>query len=207
MMTTLGTKMITIDGISTFEESIKHSRFISRASRTDTIDEALLFLETSRKIDATHNCWAYKIGEIYRFSDNGEPGGTAGRPIYIAIENSGMDHIMVIVTRYFGGIKLGAGGLARAYGGSASKCLQLATRYVVQQRVIFHLEVPFSLTGIAYQLLDNNPDIEKLNEEFLETGIRFTLRMTDEKFFEFESVVRDASRNNIRLIVHHKIYK
>ncbi len=77
---------------------------------------------------ATHNCWAYRIGQDYRFNDDGEPGGTAGRPILQAIEGQGVDRVVVVVTRWYGGIKLGAGGLARAYGGTAAECLRLAER-------------------------------------------------------------------------------
>ena len=84
---------------------------------------------------ATHNCWAYRIGQQYRFSDDGEPGGTAGRPILQAIEGQGFDQVVVVVTRWYGGIKLGAGGLARAYGGCAAECLRLADRVpIVESR-------------------------------------------------------------------------
>lgn len=75
------------------------------------------FLQAVQDLQATHNCWAYKVGAQYRFSDDGEPAGTAGRPILSAIEAQHLDRVMVVVTRYFGGIKLGVGGLVRAYGG------------------------------------------------------------------------------------------
>ena len=75
---------------------------------------------------ATHNCWAYRIGSEYRFSDDGEPAGTAGRPILAAIDGQGCDQVVVVVTRWYGGIKLGAGGLVRAYGGCAAECLRAA---------------------------------------------------------------------------------
>jgi hypothetical protein len=78
--------------------------------------------------DATHNCWAWRIGGDYRSSDDGEPAGTAGRPILAAIDGQGFDRVMVVVTRWFGGIKLGAGGLVRAYGGAAAECLRTAPR-------------------------------------------------------------------------------
>ena len=78
--------------------------------------------------EATHNCWAYRIGQEYRFNDDGEPGGTAGRPILQAIEGQDMDRVAVLVVRWYGGIKLGAGGLVRAYGGCAANCLRLGDR-------------------------------------------------------------------------------
>ena len=72
------------------------------------------FFAANSDPEATHNCWAYKIGQEYRFNDDGEPGGTAGRPILQAIEGQGMDRVAVLVVRWFGGVKLGAGGLVRA---------------------------------------------------------------------------------------------
>jgi putative IMPACT (imprinted ancient) family translation regulator len=94
----------------------------------DTPAAALAWLEANGDPAATHNCWAYRIGDAYRFNDDGEPGGTAGRPILAAIDGQGCDRVAVLVTRWYGGIKLGAGGLARAYGGSAAECLRLAPR-------------------------------------------------------------------------------
>src|SRR3546814_1073968 len=77
---------------------------------------------------ANHNCWACRIGQTYRFSDDGEPGGTAGKPILQAIDGHDLDGIAVVVTRWFGGILLGSGGLVRAYGGTAALCLQGAAK-------------------------------------------------------------------------------
>ena len=79
----------------------------------------------ARYPDATHHCWAYRIGPAYRFGDDGEPGGTAGAPILRAIEGQGVDRVMVVVVRFYGGVKLGTGGLARAYGGTAAECLRM----------------------------------------------------------------------------------
>ncbi|MGU7895871.1 IMPACT family protein, partial [Escherichia coli] len=90
-------------------------------------EEALAFLEAQREPQATHNCYAYKLGNLYRFFDDGEPTGTAGKPILHAIEAQGLDRVVVLVVRYFGGIKLGAGGLVRAYGGVAAEALRRAS--------------------------------------------------------------------------------
>lgn len=107
---------------------IRKSRFLAQAAPVDDAAQALAFLRDVGDPAATHNCWAYRIGQDYRFNDDGEPGGTAGRPILQAIEGQGFDRVMVVVTRWFGGIKLGAGGLVRAYGGTAAECLRLADR-------------------------------------------------------------------------------
>ncbi|KFA18047.1 hypothetical protein KWU_0120105, partial [Xanthomonas vasicola pv. musacearum NCPPB 4394] len=99
---------------------IKHSRFLAHAAALDTPAHALEIVQRVSVPDATHNCWAYRFGQDYRSSDDGEPSGTAGRPILAAIDGQGFDRIVVVVTRWYGGIKLGAGGLVRAYGGTAA---------------------------------------------------------------------------------------
>jgi len=109
-------------------QDIRKSRFLAQAAPAQTVEQAMAFLHEIADPAATHNCWAYRIGQDYRFNDDGEPGGTAGRPILQAIEGSGVDRVMVVVTRWYGGIKLGAGGLVRAYGGTAAECLRLAER-------------------------------------------------------------------------------
>ncbi|MBR8654520.1 YigZ family protein [Achromobacter sp. Marseille-Q0513] len=110
------------------QEDIKKSRFAAFAAPVSTVDEAMRFFAEKSDPEATHNCWAYKIGQEYRYNDDGEPGGTAGRPILQAIEGQGMDRVAVLVVRWFGGVKLGAGGLVRAYGGCAANCLRAGER-------------------------------------------------------------------------------
>jgi uncharacterized YigZ family protein len=109
-------------------QDIRKSRFLAQAAPVQTTEQALAFLREVADPVATHNCWAYRIGQDYRFNDDGEPAGTAGRPILQAIEGAGVDRVVVVVTRWYGGIKLGAGGLVRAYGGTAAECLRLAER-------------------------------------------------------------------------------
>ncbi len=110
------------------QEEIRKSRFLAQAAPVDSTERALAFVREVGDPAATHNCWAYRIGQDYRFNDDGEPGGTAGRPILQAIEGQEMDRVVVVVTRWYGGIKLGAGGLVRAYGGTAAECLRRAER-------------------------------------------------------------------------------
>ena len=107
-------------------QDIRKSRFLAQAAPVQTPEQALAYLREVADAQSTHNCWAYRISQDYRFNDDGEPGGTAGRPILQAIEGAGVDRVMVVVTRWYGGIKLGAGGLVRAYGGTAAECLRLA---------------------------------------------------------------------------------
>ncbi|CAM5479331.1 hypothetical protein SSTU70S_00294 [Stutzerimonas stutzeri] len=109
-------------------EVISKSRFLAKAAPISTADEAQAFIQAVSDPTATHNCWAWKIGNQYRFSDDGEPGCAAGRPMLTAIEGQDFDRVVVVVIRWFGGIKLGTGGLARAYGGTTAKCLQAGER-------------------------------------------------------------------------------
>ena len=107
------------------QEEIKKSRFICHAKRVYSEEEARAFITASKKehYKATHNCSAFIIGErseIKRTSDDGEPSGTAGVPMLGVLENHNLTNVCVVVTRYFGGIKLGAGGLIRAYAGSVA---------------------------------------------------------------------------------------
>src|SRR5688500_15887909 len=126
---------------------VRHSRFIVHAAPVQAPEAALAFLGEVADPAATHNCWAYRIGSEYRFNDDGEPAGTAGRPILAAIDGQGLDQVVAVVTRWFGGIKLGAGGLVRAYGGSAAECLRVAPRRMLIVHATVMLEYPFDVTG------------------------------------------------------------
>ena len=121
---------------------IKKSRFVARLLPITCREEALRAVVASRQDypDARHHCWAYLLGgpadaSNAGMNDDGEPSGTAGRPILNAMQHGDMGDIAIIVIRYFGGIKLGAGGLVRAYGQAARQVLDLAPR---QQRVPMH---------------------------------------------------------------------
>lgn len=113
-----------------YELVIEKSRFLTYTKMTETEDEAKAFIESIRKKHpfATHNCYAYVVdgGKTARFSDDGEPQGTAGIPMLEVLKNKGLKDTTVVVTRYFGGIKLGAGGLVRAYSGATSQGLEEA---------------------------------------------------------------------------------
>ncbi|MEE6726068.1 YigZ family protein [Pediococcus acidilactici] len=114
------------------EQDIKKSRFISRIIPVKTEEDAQAKLAAIRETEAkaTHNCFAYVLGDhqdIQRASDDGEPSGTAGAPILEVLKREHLTNVLVVVTRYFGGIKLGAGGLIRAYGSSTSLTVQAAT--------------------------------------------------------------------------------
>ncbi|XP_039814389.1 IMPACT family member in pol 5'region-like isoform X1 [Panicum virgatum] len=140
----------TLAGRVSCEREIKRSKFIAIAAPVPNERAAMAFLDEVKDPKATHNCWAYKLGEQFRYNDDGEPSSTAGKPIYSAIISSGIDMVMVVVIRYFGGIKLGTGGLVRAYGGVASECLKDAPTCLVKPKARVGMEVPFDLLGTVY---------------------------------------------------------
>jgi putative IMPACT (imprinted ancient) family translation regulator len=136
------------------EDEIKKSRFLATAAPVESAEQALALLPELKDPKATHNTWAFKVGEVHRFSDDGEPGGTAGRPILSAIEQVGIDRVLVMVTRHFGGIKLGSGGLVRAYGGAAARCLREAPRVTLVPHALLEVPVPFDLVGVAHRAME-----------------------------------------------------
>ncbi len=101
---------------------------------------------------ARHHCWAWRIGAAYRFQDDGEPGGTAGRPMLQVLEGAGLDDVGAICVRYFGGVKLGTGGLTRAYGGATTRATQEAGVQIVVPRVVRVLHLPFSHLGVRDEI-------------------------------------------------------
>ncbi|HEX5354258.1 MAG TPA: YigZ family protein [Rhodanobacteraceae bacterium] len=120
--------LITLAAPCSLAVEIKKSRFLAQAAPASSAEVAMAFVDSLRDNGGGHHCWAYRIGQAYRFNDDGEPSSSAGKPILAAIDGQGFDRAVVVVTRWFGGIKLGIGGLIRAYGGTAAQCLQQAAR-------------------------------------------------------------------------------
>jgi uncharacterized YigZ family protein len=190
--------MLTLAGTYTYEEEIKKSRFIARAAPVSSPEDTFAFLEAVKEPEATHNCWAFKIGGNYRFSDGGEPKGTAGKPMLGAIERQALDHVMVVVTRYFGGIKLGAGGLTRAYGGVTAACLKEAPKKEIRPMILGRFEAGFDVIGQVYTLMKQF-EAEKINEQYTAAGHLIDVRLDQENAESFRNALRDASRGAIEL--------
>lgn len=176
---------------------VKHSRFIAQAAPAVSPQAALAFLAQVADPDATHNCWAYRIGAEYRSSDDGEPAGTAGRPILAAIEGQGCDQVMVVVTRWYGGIKLGAGGLVRAYGGAAAECLRMAERRLLVEMRELRFGCAFDDLGNVHAALSTY-DAEKLDEDFDESGAVLRISLPTDRVDALKTHLRDATRNRVR---------
>lgn len=176
---------------------VKHSRFLAQAAPVDSADAALAWLQERTDPTATHNCWAYRIGQEYRFNDDGEPAGTAGRPILAAIDGQAVDRVVVMVTRWYGGIKLGAGGLVRAYGGAAAECLRQAPKRALVAYVELECECTFDDLGHLHAALAAF-GAEKLDERFDAAGVRLGLRLPAEHVPALKSRLRDATRDRTR---------
>lgn len=127
----------------------KRSRFLGHVRRVETEAEARAFLDEMRKkyYDARHNCWCYVLheGGVVRYGDDGEPQGTAGQPMLNVFQREGVENVVCVVTRYFGGVLLGTGGLLRAYTKSAKDALDAAGISVVRRWVTAELECTYSM--------------------------------------------------------------
>lgn len=174
-------------------EDIRKSRFLAHAAPVETAQQALVYVQRASDASATHNCWAYRIGQDYRFNDDGEPGGTAGRPILQAIDGQGFDRVAVVVTRWYGGIKLGAGGLIRAYGGTAAECLRLAERIPIVAMVKLSMRCDFAeLALMKARLKELGAEIEQ--ERFEADGVSLRLRLPADRVDEAKARIVDISR-------------
>lgn len=172
------------------EQIIKKSRFLAVALPVAREEEARATIAAHRQGDANHNCWAWRLGASYRFSDDGEPSGTAGKPILAAIDGHSIDKVVVIVTRWFGGVLLGSGGLVRAYGGTAAMCLRAAERVEMKPSVEGRVHLEFSDLALVKAKLAAFRDVQVLEEHFGATGADLVVRIAEG---EVTSVLRLVS--------------
>lgn len=183
-----------------YSEEIRKSRFITYAAPVASVAEAQDFIARRSDLNATHNCWAWKLGEQYRSNDDGEPGGTAGRPILAAIQAQACDQVVVLVVRWYGGIQLGAGGLARAYGGGANKCLQLGAKRPLIQRVQAACSCTFSeLQRVKLYVADIAGVVEQ--ETFTASGADLLLAVEPHQVPWLRQQLADLSRGRLQLKV------
>ena len=184
---------------TTFEEDIKKSRFQAIAAPVENEIEVKLFLEKHKDVTTTHQCWAWKIGHTVRFNDDGEPSGTAGRPILATIEGNELTNVIVLVNRWYGGIKLGTGGLVRAYGGSAGQCLVIAEKIELIAKQTVQFQCLFNEWAILqYELKTQN--IEYL-EDYTANGVSVQARLQIHQIQPLAMKIQDISRGREQLKV------
>ncbi|MEO5624908.1 MAG: YigZ family protein [Dokdonella sp.] len=172
---------------------IRKSRFLAQATAVESPEAALAFVARVGVPDATHNCWAYRVGTQYRFSDDGEPGGSAGRPILLAIEGQAVDRVAVVVTRWYGGIKLGVGGLARAYGGCAAECLRIAEKDALVERVRARIRCNYAAAPMLYARL-REFEAAKVGENASVDGVELDVDVPAARVDALATFVRNLTR-------------
>ena len=185
----------------------KKSRFIGRCFPVKSEEEAMEALARVRKMhaDATHNCWAYNLSSGgMRFSDDGEPGGTAGMPIMDTLIRRDIKDALIVVTRYFGGILLGSGGLVRAYSRSASDALSAAGQGVMCPCSVVEFAVDYSRYGGIEGFVKAETVVDSI--DFLE-NVRFTVTLPDDRAEGFikELIERTDGRAEPQVTSHRFI--
>ena len=176
------------------EYTVNRSRFIGRCFPVDSEEAALCLLGDIRKKhwDATHNCFAYRIGEnaAARFSDDGEPGGTAGKPIMDVLTGRGLTNVLCVVTRYFGGILLGAGGLVRAYSKSAADAVTKAGMVSYLPGTVLDIPMDYSRYGALEGFIRANAEVR--NVAFAQNVV-VTVAVEDTNLLKFMKEVTERS--------------
>ena len=185
--------MYTLDQAEHFEQDIRKSRFRAIACPVESEAEAKARLVELSDLSANHNCWAWRIGQAYRFSDDGEPSGTAGKPILQAIDGQALDRTLVVVTRWFGGVLLGSGGLIRAYGGTAAACLRTAAKTEYVERAALSVLIGFSDLALVKARLAAFAGLVMDEESFHDTGARLSFRVPAEKAEEIGRLIVDLT--------------
>ena len=189
----------TIAHTVTFEEEIKKSRFQAIAAVVENEQQVKAFLEQTKDTSTTHQCWAWKIGHHVRFNDDGEPSGTAGRPILATIEGNDLTNIIVLVNRWYGGVKLGTGGLVRAYGGCAGQCLLLAEKIELIEKKQIQFACLFNEWAIIqYELIQQQIEYQ---ERYTETGVLIEARLQVHQIEPLRHKLQDVTRGRESLKV------
>lgn len=191
--------MFQLEQTATFEQTIKKSRFLAIALPIATEEEAKAAIAVHAETGANHNCWAWRIGAAYRFSDDGEPSGTAGKPILAAIDGQSLTNVVVIVTRWFGGILLGSGGLVRAYGGTAAACLRSAPMVELKPSVEGLVRLDFSDLARVKARLQAIVDLGIAEEQFTATGADLVLRVPETEVETVSRLVSDLTSGRSEL--------
>lgn len=194
---------------SSAELSVKHSKFLAFCARVSDEEQAENFIKGVKKrySDATHAPYAYLLGELCdksRASDDGEPSGTSGVPILEAIKNAGLTFTAVVVVRYFGGIKLGTGGLARAYGDAAAQAITAAGKVVFDLCTTYTLSCDYGDISALHNKIFSFGGIIKQSD--YANGATILAAIPSDKCKAFLSSLADASSGRIRAVAGEEIF-
>ncbi len=187
-----------------FEEEIKKSLFITQLAHTPTAEEAKAFIEKVKQQHSTarHNCWGFVAGRpensmLWGFSDDGEPSGTAGKPILAQLCGSGIGEVSAVVTRYFGGVKLGTGGLVKAYGGGVQQALKRLQTIEKKITTLLRLRLDYTHMSLAQTILSQY-EASILNSDFFQQ-VEMIVEIEKRMVSEFTQVV--INKSGARIIV------
>ncbi len=197
--------MLTIQNEFIHEIEIKKSRFICHMNYVKDEQEAKEYIGKINGIhpNATHNCTAYKCGVVVRVDDDGEPGGTAGLPMLEVLNHHDFDYICIVVTRYFGGVKLGAGGLIRAYAKAVSEAIKVAPVEELVPGMRCEIKASYTDTkSIEYMLNLHNYVVESTNYEM---DVKYSVLVDEEKYEKLKQQLNDLN-HLIKLSIKENIY-
>jgi uncharacterized YigZ family protein len=185
----------------TSSETIKKSKFVCYARSITSVEAANNVMYELKDGKANHHCWAYRIGDIEKCNDDGEPTGSAGFPILSAIKTHNLQNIIVIVLRYFGGVKLGMGGLIRAYGGVARKCLAECPQVQVVERQV--LEVRADMTDIdkVYSAITATPSTTILSKEYMTSHLKMKLAVDEKNYDRLKDMLCGSTRGSAEIVL------
>ncbi len=204
----MNTGWTTIKEAATASFIERKSEFIGSITPVKTEEEALAFITSVRKryADAKHNVYAYLLREnnTVRFSDDGEPHGTAGMPVLEVLRKEGVTDAAIVVTRYFGGILLGTGGLVRAYGQCAKLALDAAGKAQMQKLIVFSLRISYSDLQKIEPLLSAQP-LLRLDVAYADE-VRFSLAIQDAAYTPFVEALTERTNGRARLSLEGERY-
>jgi uncharacterized YigZ family protein len=195
------TPMLTLERSTSLEQSIKKSRFIATAGPVASEQGAKDFIAQHSDPGANHNCWAWRVGQGYRCTDDGEPSGTAGKPILQGIDQLILDHVAVVVTRWFGGVLLGSGGLVRAYGGTAAACLRTGKLIEIVAVREATITVTFSDRALVKARLASTAGVQILQESFTETGATLTVDLPEASAPQIARTIMDITSGRASVVM------
>ncbi len=193
---------LSVSGECVTRKTIEKSKFITTSRHVESEEEAVSFIaEISKKYsDATHNCYAYiadTAGNFLRFSDNGEPQGTAGMPMLEVLKSNKLVQTAVVVTRYFGGIKLGAGGLVRAYSGSVAENVSATQKVLYEQCEESQYSVDYSaVDAVTRYFSENGADL--INVEY-SNEVYFTAAVKKDNAEQFEAGLINRLNGRVKI--------
>ena len=189
------------------QEEIKKSTFIVHIAHTPDLSSAKAFIKSieTKYADARHNCWAHVAGKpggshVYGFSDDGEPNGTAGKPMLNVLMGSGLGEVTAVVTRYFGGIKLGTGGLVRAYGGTLNNALANLSTINKVPSIELIGSSEYSMQGVIEQLLKTKYQVLNIDKQFT-ANIEWVITIDSRQATQAIQDIFDLSHGAVELTI------